>query len=217
MLSFTRMVQLAQDAGVTLVFTAPNGRVRKQLRQGDVVDNGRDLRIFATLDQGVEWCENHTLARAGITDETRDLALPDQLQLILPQAVDLAELLDYCERLDVPAGTRFITLGSAADDLFFVESGQVTAQIAHPGGAALRLETSGSGSVVGELAFYLEQQRTADVIADTPSTLYRLTRASLQRMEQQSPELAAELHKLIVHLLAERVVKITGGMRALER
>ena len=71
--------------------------------------------------------------------------------------------------------------------------------------------------MVGEVAFYLEQQRTADVIADIPSTLYRLTRADLQRMEEEAPELAADLHKLIVHLLAERVIKVTSSMRALER
>ena len=81
---------------------------------------------------------SHSLARAGITDETRDLSLPEQLQLILPEAIDLAGLLDYFERLDVPAGAPFITLGSTADDLYFVESGQVTAQIAapRPGAAA---------------------------------------------------------------------------------
>jgi len=108
-------------------------------------------------------------------------------------------------------------MGDVPDDMYFVESGQVTSQIAREGEAPLRLETIGSGSVLGEIGFYLRRARTADVISDQPGVLYRITLADLQQLEQEAPQLASELHQVIVHLLAERVINLTNSVRALER
>ena len=47
--------------------------------------------------------------------------------------------------------------------------------------------------------------------------LYRISLADLQRLEQEAPQLASELHQVIVHLLAERVINLTNSVRALER
>jgi SulP family sulfate permease len=74
-----------------------------------------------------------------------------------------------------------------------------------------------NGRVVGEIGFYLGQDRTASIVADEASTLYRLSRQDLQRIEREDPEVAAILHRIIVHLLAERVTHLIKTVNALQQ
>ena len=69
----------------------------------------------------------------------------------------------------------------------------------------MRLNSMSPGVVVGEVAMYLGGPRTADVVAETPSVVLRLSRASMERMEAEEPELAAALHRRLAENLAERV------------
>ena len=48
--------------------------------------------------------------------------------------------------------------------------------------------------VTRERALYTGDTRTADVVADTPCMVLRLSRASIERMEAERPELAMTLH-----------------------
>jgi sulfate permease, SulP family len=59
--------------------------------------------------------------------------------------------------------------------------------------------------VVGEVAMYMGVPRTADVVAETPCIVLRLTRASIERMEAAEPEVAAQLHRWLARTLAERL------------
>jgi SulP family sulfate permease len=90
-------------------------------------------------------------------------------------------------------------------DLFFVESGRVAIQLEVPGQAPVRLRSMGPGTVIGEVALYLKLPRSASVVAETDSSVYRLTLEALHTMQQQDPGLAAALHKFIVRLLAKRL------------
>jgi SulP family sulfate permease len=59
--------------------------------------------------------------------------------------------------------------------------------------------------VVGEVAMYTGVSRTADVVAETPVVVLRLTKASIDRLEAAEPELAAALHRWLARTLAERL------------
>src|SRR5206468_12133609 len=93
----------------------------------------------------------------------------------LNEPVDMAGLLASLERLDVPAGYFVIHQGAAADDVFFLESGRLTATLSGEAGEVIRLRTMEPGTVVGELAFYTGGTRTASVVAESSSVLYRLS------------------------------------------
>ncbi len=225
MLSFTRMKQMAENEEITLAITSPNARVLSQLEQGGLADEGETVRFFESLDQGVEVCENQLLAWAQIDKDEAPSSLVNQLQEILAAGADAAagehavlqDLLQHMTLVEVEAEQLLMAEGQEANDVYFVDSGLVTAQICRPGQAPIRLETSGTGSVIGEIGFYLGQARTADVIADTPGRVYRLSTADLQKLEETNPEAASLLHQIIVHLLADRVIRLTNAVKALER
>ncbi|MCA9971076.1 MAG: SLC26A/SulP transporter family protein, partial [Anaerolineales bacterium] len=174
------------------------------------------VHYFTDLDRALEWYENEVLGQESLAVETAD-SLLHQLTALLPAEIEPATLLRYLERREIAPGDVLLRQGEAPDSLFFVESGQVTAQLVYADRPAMRLETMGGGRVVGELGFYLGQVRTASVVADTPGTVYRLTRAALARMEQETPAAAAALHRLIVQLLAERVTHLVNSVDALAR
>ena len=67
--------------------------------------------------------------------------------------------------------------------------------------------------MIGEIGFYLGSPRSASVVADDRLRVYKLSASGLQRMERKHPELAADLHRFMADLLAERLLRTT---RALE-
>lgn len=49
----------------------------------------------------------------------------------------------------------------------------------------LRVAKSGSGTIIGEIGFYLNTKRTASVIAENDCSVYRLTQVHLKKLEEQ--------------------------------
>jgi SulP family sulfate permease len=67
--------------------------------------------------------------------------------------------------------------------------------------------------VVGEVTLYTDVPRTADVVAEEPSVVLRISRGSIDRLEREEPELAAALHRWLATTLAER---LTDAMRTFD-
>ena len=217
-LSFVKMRQLAEARGFRLVFSHLAPDIVQQLERGGFPVSGDDLvHTFPELDRGLEWCEDRLLEEQGIAVEDRPRPLAEQLAASYPELPDPGRLMRYLERLEVEAGYYLMRQGKAADDLFFIESGTVTAQLELGDGETLRLMTIGAGTVVGEMELYMDQPRSASVVAERPSVIHRLTSAGLARMGDETPDLAAAFHKLIARLLAERLDRNNKTMEALLR
>ena len=217
LLAFEKLAQLAGAKGFTLVLTELSPAIARQLEHGGVVGTaGERVRVFASLDEALEWCEEEVLAEASSKTQSGP-SLELRLASLAGTDFKPSRLLAYFERLEVAAGQYLMRQGDAPDVLYFVESGQITARLEAQGQPPVRLETMRGGSVVGEIGFYSGEARTASVVADEPGTVYKLTRQALDRMAQEDPALAADFHRLIVRLLADRVVHLMGAVDALER
>ena len=217
LLSFQKLIQLTETHQCALILTEVSAAMQQQMVNGGVGgENGRIL-FFPDLDLSVEWCEEALLRQAGIMPNATIESISDQLAALLPPGFDLTRLLHHLEQQSVAAGETIMQQGDAPEFLFFLESGQVTARLERAGLPPVRLETMRNGRVVGEIGFYLAQNRTASIVADEPSTLYRLSLHDLQRIEKEDPEAASLLHRLVVHLLAERVTHLVKTVDALQQ
>ncbi len=216
LLSFAKIVGLAREQGVVLVLTGLAPQLQRQVSRSGLADQPGVVQIFAQLDYGVEWCENQLVAgeQAG---PAADAALREQLAFIVPAPEQIDTLLGYCTRREIAAGEYLIRQGDAPELLFFVERGQVTARLEAPGRAPVRLETMRGGRAVGELGFYLGTPRSAAVVADEPSTIYTISAHDLARLEREAPAAAYIFHRLIVHLLGERVMHLIRAVDALQQ
>lgn len=217
MLSFRKLKDLTANSQIHIVITAPTSKIKRQLERGGLPSSDTFIHYFSNLDAGLEWCEDMILQKAGVVLDEKPPSLEKQLEAILPETKSFSQLLDHLERQEIASGVTIIRQGEEPDDLFFIESGRITTQIDQPGGPSLRLETMRNGRIAGEIGFYLGKNRTASVITDEQSVIYRLSIKDLKRLEKKNPETANILHQVVVHLLAERVTHLIRTVEALQK
>ncbi|MGZ8652769.1 MAG: Crp/Fnr family transcriptional regulator, partial [Actinomycetota bacterium] len=121
----------------------------------------------------------------------------------------------YLERVPLAEGTVLIRQDDPPGDVFVLESGRLSVDLVTPEEARIRLRAVRPGVVVGEIAMYTGVRRTAAVVAETPSVVLRLSRASIERMETAEPALAAALHRWLATTLSERLTEIQRAVGAL--
>jgi SulP family sulfate permease len=194
-MSFVKLTHLAEAKGFELVLAGASEPVLEQLARGGVEASDGIVRFEPDLDRGLQRCEGLLLEEAG--------------EAVAAPSVDLAGTLPgisaYLERVELPEGTVLFRQDEPPDDVFVLESGRLSVELATPDGKRMRLRTVVPGVVVGEVALYTGDPRTADVIAETPSVVQRLSRVSIERMEAEDPRLAATLHRWLARTLAERL------------
>ena len=203
-LAFRKVAQLAEANGFELVLTDVPEPVMTQLELGGVVAVDGVVRFEPDLDRGLQRCEDGLLG-SDVRVGRASAALAG-----MP-----AGLSAYVSRESLAAGTVLIRQDEPPDDVFVLESGRLQVEMVTPEGTRMRLRTVLPGVVVGEIALYTGVPRTADVVAETPSVVLRLTRASIERMEATEPELAAALHRWLATTLSERLTDTLQAFDAL--
>jgi SulP family sulfate permease len=216
MFGFAKMRQLAQARGITLVFTHLSLKMQRQMKEEILRDAEKArIQVFPDLDHGTEWCEDQMMASFESFDfGATPVTLMNQLERALPSSVSATRLMSYFEEKKAERGEYLLRQGEESA-LYFVESGQVTVQLEGDDGKVTRLRTMRSGTVVGELGFYLGQKASASVIADEPCTIFYLPAKKLEEMEHDAPEMASALHKFIAGILSERVIDTNDALQAL--
>lgn len=163
----------------------------------------RGVIEISDLDHALERCEDRLLANHAEFHEPVNVV--EHLERTLGRHDRLRDLVSAMERMELEAGEALITTGQKAGDVFLLGEGRVKVQVPLGGGRAMRLRTMTSGAVLGEVAFYLGGKRTADVLVEQPSVLYRMGREELLRLEREDSGLAVLAHKLFAVALAERL------------
>jgi SulP family sulfate permease len=210
--SFARLAQHAAESDVEIVLAGVDARLARSLDQHAELAG---LRRFADPDHGIEWCEEQLL---GALHEPGEGTLRDELLAQLPDPARIDALLARTTHRVLHAGDVLLRQGEAAQALYFVESGQLSAQLSRAAGTpAVRLQTMRAGSVVGELGLLLGVPRSADVVADTDCVLRAIEPADWQRIVAQEPEIARTVDALAIRWLGDRVVHLTGAVDALQR
>jgi len=113
----------------------------------------------------------------------------------------LRSLESELEWLTVDPGETLIRQSADGDALFIVISGRFGAFVDGPSGVEAVVGDVTKGQAVGELALIAGQPHSTTVIAFRPSVVARLTRASLERVQQAHPALTAH----IMRMLAARI------------
>ncbi len=73
----------------------------------------------------------------------------------------------------------------------------------------------GPGTIVGEMALYTRQPRSADIVTTKACTVLRLTADRLAELKRTYPQVAIQFHAFLVTLLASRLASSTEEVRAL--
>ncbi len=236
-LSFSKLKQILDGAGITLILTTLSDSIRHQLRENlaDSVDE-TPIKTFADLDQGVAWVEEQLLidyandAGAGIAATAVTQSFLAHFDDVLSQAQSdpdddrtgqvgrhQARILKFMDKLVVDADTVLLTEGEPVDRAYFVEDGQIVIYTDFADGSRQQLRVQKAGTVFGEIGIYSGQQATATVATKVASTLYTLSRENFARMEAQDPQLAIAIHRLIANNLGRKLTHANFTIVALQK
>lgn len=97
----------------------------------------------------------------------------------------------------VGRGETLFAEGSGADAMYLVRTGRFRVER-----AGVELAEIGAGSVIGEIAFFTGQSRTADVIAARDSVVLRITRSAYDALCDENPALARAISAELANRLA---------------
>jgi SulP family sulfate permease len=193
--AFVQATHLAEASGFDLVFTGASDAVRGQLARGGLVAS-EVVRFEPDLDRGLQWCEEGLLREDVVQVPEADgdalAGMPSGLRA-------------HLERTELADGVVLIRQGDPPDDVFVLASGRLRVEMETSDGTRLRLRSINPGVVVGEVAMYSGDPRTADVVAEGPSVVLRLDRGSIARIEAEDPALASAMHRWLGGVLSERL------------
>lgn len=225
---FAKLKQTLRQHEIVCLIAHLSPALEERLRQGRVlVDSDPDYTCFPDLDRAVEWCENQIVA-ASRWRRARTLPVVLQIKFLFGSNGDVAPTFaQYLEKVSLAAHTKLFERGDAPDALYFVENGQIStiaplmSEATSPpnrklrdrpavekkstNGADRRVQTLRAGTFIGELEFFTRVPYRLSAIAERASTLYRLDRQALERMQRDDPAAALAFSDFINTLLAERL------------
>jgi sulfate permease, SulP family len=215
-LSFAKVKYLAAQHNFTVILTNLTPNARQELeRNGVSVDES--MKVYPDMDYAVEWCEEELLLMNQVTKQHVSVTLQSQLRDSGFAKDYTMRLKDYLEKTQFAEGDYLTRKGEHASDLYFIEVGQVSVYLEMENNKRARIRSLSMGTVVGELSFYLNEQRSASVIADMVTIAYRLTREAVQEMKSKDPELAFAFDELMLRVVSERLVATNRELEALNR
>jgi MFS family permease len=103
---------------------------------------------------------------------------------------------------DAPAGTMILRKGDTSNNAYFVLDGQVAAG-REEGGQYHVLEVLNAGDFFGEIAALTGSPRTANVVAEQPTTLLQLSAPALRKMMADPL-----LNRIFMSKMTERMVRM---------
>ena len=129
------------------------------------------------------------MARSVVMDTNRIAAFPAFANL---PPEELNEFAGEMRELEVEAGATVIRADDYGTAIYLIEAGE--ADVVNDAGEAIK--ALGRGDTFGEIGLVLTGQRTATVVARTPTRLLSLSGQDFDRIRPQVPEVERALRRL---------------------
>ncbi|MCK0150523.1 cyclic nucleotide-binding domain-containing protein [Marivita sp. S6314] len=197
--------------GVDLYVSGLSAQDRVQV---DRFLNGATLgkAVFATLDDALLFLEERVLAEAegGATgaESFEEALLRDNPHINLE---------DWFPVVHVKQGDTFLFSGAPSNELLILQSGSAKVFVEMDDGTRTCVAQLLSGALVGEIGFFTNTRRTADVEAAAESVVVRISRDALQALLDSDPAFVASFHALAAEFLSRRLDRTTKLLSAAMR
>jgi hypothetical protein len=124
-------------------------------------------------------------------------------------AEELAQLAALGKTFDVATDTLIVRTGDPCDAVYFVLAGglRVRLLVGVVDQQDKTLCQLGTGEFFGELGMFLQSKRTADVVAQTDSRLFRIDTNAFRLLVKQIPALAAPILYGVGVTMAQRIAE----------
>lgn len=216
--AFANILNIAAKNEFNLIFAGMSNQVRTLFDRSGMIFFGTErVYEFSDVDHAIEFCEESILSEGVFERTDTFLDAKSFLTSKIGAHADLPAILDKFRTVHLKQGDYLIRKGETADDIFIVLTGRVHVQIDLPNGRTLRLRTMTPGAIVGDIALYTGQLRTADVVIDEDTSVLSLSAAGFAEIEQSHGNIAAAIHRVFARTLAEKLVLANNTIRLAQR
>jgi len=213
--TFSKLAQLSDQTGFHIVISGADDKSIKQLVKHGffTFDEQRWERHYKQqIEIAVDWCEQRILSDLNRPDDDYELALPDLLRRIAYDEGDIEQLSEFFVVEEHRHGDYLFHEGDIGESLFFVGSGTAVVVLEIPGQREQILRKYKAGAILGEMAIYTGENRTASVRIENRATLFRLDKEAMEAMSRQFPASTAGLHTYIVRVMSERLSRANRNL-----
>jgi SulP family sulfate permease len=204
LLSLVKLRNYCNQHGVTLAFSGLGDVMRVGFQNAGFFSETSPHQLFGSRNEALEFCEDMLLMHHEVGAASTH-SFETWLAAEFSGSGDMSRIAPYLERRELSVGEAVFRQGEPSDSVVLLASGCVAITIDDEQGRPIRLRRMLGYTVVGEMGFYRRVPRTASVIAEQPSVVYRLTREAFNAIEAADPAAASAFHKLIIRLLADRL------------
>lgn len=207
--SFVKLLRLASREQIRLILSDLPADLEGSLNRA-VGEVGAAAGVAGDLDRAMEMAEDHVLGeeRRGAGETTlADIFGADLWAKIQPRL----------DRYDVETGGLLIDHGDTSAGLFLVDYGRIVAEIPGAENRWQRVVSCGPGTILGEMSLYLGPGRSARLRAEEPTCVFTLSPEAIASLEESDPKAAAELHRRLATVIAERLAISNETVGALLR
>lgn len=219
--AFSKLKRLTgrERVGVILTDLRPSDHQRLERIHFFTDDSDGDdqpLRLsLPRLDDGVAWCEADILRAFSPSGGIKVNTLEDHLAEVTGNAEAAQRLAAYFETMDVAAGQYLFHEGDPGDSLYLLSSGVASVVMSANNSDERAIRIFEKGTLLGEMAIYTRESRSASVRIDEESRLHKLTLERFEQMQTAEPHAAGLFHASVVKLLAERLARANRELQRL--
>jgi SulP family sulfate permease len=187
--------------------------------QMGLVKTGRNVKVFDSLDDALEWTEDRILEEAGLVQNNGETPLAlAQIELMREFEADhtLAALQTCVEKQSFAAGETVFKQGDPGDELYLIRRGSVRLLIPLEHGRHFHVATFGRGSFFGDMAFLDPGLRSAEAVAVSDTDLFLIRRQRFNQVVLEHPLVGVKVFARLARALAVRLRHTDDELRVLE-
>lgn len=193
-----------------------DSKIRQDLSELNIEQLATKGNVFDDLNAALVMAETELLSHLNYAKQTTENLGLAQFELLANmQENELAVLNSYLEVRHFSAGALVIKADSQNQSVFFLANGQASVRSTAKG-KSLHLTTYQPGVIFGEMAFFTGRNRSANIVTDTPSTLFELSHQAFERLCLEHPYLSIKLLRGLGSGLANHLVLTTQIVHELE-
>ena len=211
--SFTKIRDLLRKNGIrqVMVGTSP---IAEHILTSAGLD--RDTSRHDSLDTALEQAEEALLATRDVSlDQRRSMV--DWLGDVIGSQEHAQTLFDRMTPAPRDAKSYLCHQGDPTDSLFFVERGPVSVTLEREGHSPLRVRVFGAHTLLGEVGFFLDVPRSANLLAASGAIVWSLSRQAFDEFMNTHPSEALSLTTYVIRLQSERLTFANRQIASLQR
>jgi SulP family sulfate permease len=196
----------------------PSGQdVQRYFDEVGLVRAESRAKIFAELDNALEWVEERILAEAEFTrSEEQPLEL-HEIDLFKGRKAETLQALEACmKKRACKSGEKIFGRGDTDDVLYLIRRGAVRIMLQLDETQWRHVGTFSRGNFFGEMAFLDGQVRSADAIALTDTELFALSRKQFDALAEEHKRMAINLLEGLARVLAIRLRDANAELHVLQ-